>query len=62
MNKPDRHQLDPTPVRIPDDLKAALKTEAIANDRSLNGEILARLRSTFKAKRSKQPITPKENP
>ena len=51
MNKPDRHQLDPTPVRIPDDLKTALKTEAAANDRSLNGEILARLRSTFKAKR-----------
>lgn len=52
MTKADRHQLDPTPVRIPDDLKAALKTEAAANDRSLNGEILARLRSTFKAKRS----------
>lgn len=52
MTKSDRHQLDPTPVRIPEDLKAALKTEAAANDRSLNGEILARLRSTFKAKRS----------
>jgi len=34
-----------------DDLKAALKAEAATNDRSLNGEILARLRSTFKAKR-----------
>lgn len=48
----DRHQLTPTPVRIPPDFKAQLKAEAKANDRSLNGEILARLRSTFKAKRS----------
>ncbi|MCT6720033.1 Arc family DNA-binding protein [Acidovorax sp. K2F] len=48
----DRHQLTPTPVRIPLDFKAQLKAEAKANDRSLNGEILARLRSTFKAKRS----------
>ncbi|MBH2008324.1 MAG: Arc family DNA-binding protein [Xanthomonadaceae bacterium] len=45
----DRHQLMPTPVRIPDDLKAVLKAEAVANDRSLNGEILARLRRSFKA-------------
>ncbi|WP_225782637.1 Arc family DNA-binding protein [Xenophilus sp. Marseille-Q4582] len=56
----DRHQLAPTPVRIPDDLKAQLKAEAIANDRSLNGEILARLRSTFKAKHTQQPSTTKE--
>lgn len=48
----DRHQLTPTPVRIPPDFKAQLKAEAKANDRSLNGEILARLRSTFKTKRS----------
>ena len=53
--KTDRHQLAPTPVRIPLDLKADLKAEAAANDRSLNGEILARLRSTFKAKRTTQP-------
>lgn len=48
----DRHQLTPTPVRIPPDFKAQLQAEAKANDRSLNGEILARLRSTFKAKRA----------
>lgn len=48
----EHHQLPPTPVRIPPDFKAQLKAEAKANDRSLNGEILARLRSTFKAKRS----------
>lgn len=52
MTNSDRHQLTPTPVRIPPDFKAQLKAEAEANDRSLNGEILARLRSTFKAKRS----------
>ena len=44
----DRHQLSPTPVRIPPDIKAQLRAEAEANDRSLNGEILARLRATFK--------------
>ena len=52
MTKQDRHQLDPTPVRIPVDLKAALKAEAATNDRSLNGEILARLRASFTGKRS----------
>lgn len=48
----DRHQLHPTPVRIPPDFKAKLQAEAKANDRSLNGEILARLRSTFNGKRT----------
>ena len=51
----DRHQQHPTPVRMPDDLKAQLKAEATANDRSLIGEIVARLRATFKAKRTTQP-------
>ncbi len=59
MTKPDRHQQTPTPVRLPDDLKAALKAEADANDRSLNGEIVNRLRSTLKAKRAQRPTTPK---
>lgn len=45
-------QLPPTPVRIPPEFKAQLQAQAKANERSLNGEILARLRSTFKAKRS----------
>lgn len=47
MTKTDRHQLPPTPVRIPDELKDQLKTQAVANDRSLNGEILARLRASL---------------
>ncbi|MGC3984798.1 MAG: Arc family DNA-binding protein [Pseudorhodoferax sp.] len=53
----------PTPVRIPDDLKGLLKAEAVANDRSLNGEILARLRQSFKGRRTQQPtVTAKEHP
>jgi hypothetical protein len=48
-------QAPPTPVRLPDDLKSALRAEAEANDRSLNGEIVNRLRSTFKAKRAPKP-------
>ncbi|QIL81008.1 Arc family DNA-binding protein [Diaphorobacter sp. HDW4A] len=43
----DRHQLTPTPVRIPPELKEELKGHAKANDRSLNGEILARLRTSL---------------
>ena len=62
MKTPDRHQQAPTPVRLPDDLKAALKSEAEANDRSLNGEIVNRLRSTLKGKRTQQSPTPKGNP
>lgn len=55
MNKPDRHQLPPTPVRIPDELKEQLKALAVANDRSLNGEILARLRTSLQSERVHQP-------
>ena len=42
-------QIQPTPVRLPDDLKEDLKKSAVANDRSLNGEIVNRLRATFEA-------------
>lgn len=55
----DRHQITPTPVRIPPDFKAQLQAEAKANDRSLNGEILYRLRSSFKGKNTQQSTTPK---
>lgn len=37
-------------LRLPDDLKEALREEALANERSINGEIVNRLRSTFKGK------------
>ena len=36
----------PTLVRIPDELKTWLKREAEKNDRSLNGEIIARLQES----------------
>lgn len=42
-------------LRLPDGLKEALRVEAVANERSLNGEIVNRLRSTFKGKRVQQP-------
>lgn len=41
-----------TNVRIPADLKAQLKEEALANNRSLGAEIVTRLQSTFKGKRT----------
>jgi len=59
MSKPDRHQQAPTPVRLPDELKKELKKAAAANDRSLNGEIVNRLRSTLNGKHSQQPIESK---
>jgi len=55
----EHQQLPPTPVRLPPEFKAQLQAEAKANDRSLNGEILARLRSTFKAKRVSTTQQPK---
>ncbi len=55
MTKTDRHQLPPTPVRIPDELKEQLKAHPVANDRSLNGEILARLRASLPDQRVHQP-------
>ena len=42
-------------LRLPDGLKEALRVEAAANERSLNGEIVNRLRSTFKGKLDRQP-------
>lgn len=57
----DRHQLTPTPIRIPDDLKGELKEAAAANERSLNGEVIHRLRSTFKTQRQR-PAKPSDTP
>lgn len=47
MNKPRQTQLPPTPVRLPLDLKSQLKNAAITNQRSLNGEIVHRLRASL---------------
>jgi predicted HicB family RNase H-like nuclease len=38
-------------LRLPEDLKDDLKAAAVANDRSLNGEIVNRLRTTFRPKK-----------
>ncbi|WP_278535681.1 hypothetical protein [Delftia acidovorans] len=43
-----------TALRLPPDLHAALHEAALTSERTYNGEILARLRSTFKA-RTKKP-------
>ena len=55
MPSSPKPQIPPTPVRLPDELKDELKEAAVANDRSLNGEIVNRLRSTFKIERTQQP-------
>jgi len=41
-----------TALRLPPDLHAALHEAATAGERTYNGEIVSRLRSTFKAKRT----------
>lgn len=38
-----KRQINPTPVRLPDELRAWLHHQAIDNRRSLNGEITIRL-------------------
>lgn len=50
-----------TALRLPPDLHAALHESAAESERTFNAEILYRLRSTFKAKRTQQPATPKGN-
>jgi hypothetical protein len=42
-------------VRLPADLHLQMQEASVASDRSLNGEIVNRLRSTFKGKRVRQP-------
>lgn len=48
-----------TALRLPPDLHAALHETAKDSERTFNAEILHRLRSTFKGKRTPQPATPK---
>jgi hypothetical protein len=38
----------PIPVRLPDDLDKIVRAAAIKNDRSLNGEIVSRIRASVK--------------
>ncbi len=51
MPSSPKTQTPPTPVRLPDEVKEALKEAAEANDRSLNGEIVSRLRASLQGKR-----------
>jgi len=44
----DARQIQPTPVRLPDDLKVWIKHKAIDNHRSMNSEIIARLEESRK--------------
>lgn len=46
-------------LRLPPDVHALLVAAAEASDRSLNGEIVNRLRSTFKSKCVQQLTAPK---
>lgn len=55
MTNEPKPQQPPTPVRMPDDLKAALLEQAKANDRSLNGEIVNRLRASFGRQKKVKP-------
>lgn len=43
----DRHQIDPYPLRIPDNLRRRIQASADDNDRSLHREILRRLEESF---------------
>lgn len=47
MADTDRHQLTPTPVRIPSAIKDELQAQARAAGRSLNAEIVHRLAQTL---------------
>lgn len=44
-----------TALRLPPDLHAALHEAALGAERTYNGEIVNRLRSTFAAKRAQRP-------
>lgn len=46
MTEAKTKQTAPTPIRLPEDLKVWLKSEAATNHRSLNGEVLARLEAS----------------
>lgn len=55
MPNDPKPQQPPTPVRMPDDLKAALLEQARTNDRSLNGEIVNRLRASLGRQKKVKP-------
>lgn len=52
IKKPTQKDYVKTALRLPPDLHVALHEAAAESDRTYNGEIVSRLRSTFKAKRA----------
>lgn len=52
MKKASQKDYVKTALRLPPDLHAALHEAAAEGERTYNGELLARLRSTFKTKRA----------
>lgn len=52
IKKPSQKDYVKTALRLPPDLHTALHEAAAEGERTYNGEIVSRLRSTFKAKRS----------
>ena len=52
IKKPSQKDYVKTALRLPPDLHAALHEAAAEGERTYNGEIVSRLRSTFMAKRS----------
>jgi len=52
----DKHQLPPSPVRLPPDLKKWLQHEAVDAGRSLNKEILCRLEKSRKAQQKEKEL------
>ncbi|MFM2254158.1 MAG: hypothetical protein RJB68_2495 [Pseudomonadota bacterium] len=61
IKKPSQKDYVKTALRLPPELHAALHEAAAEGERTYNGEILARLRASFKGKRTQQSTTPKEN-
>lgn len=52
MKKASQRDYVKTALRLPPDLHAALHEAASEGERTYNGEIVSRLRATFKGKRS----------
>ena len=46
-SKPTRKRENPIYLRMPDDLVAVARAQAAANTRSLNGELIHRLRESY---------------
>lgn len=50
----DKHKKPSYPLRLPADLREQLDAHAQANERSLNGEIVARLKESLQREKGKK--------